>query len=61
MWIDVIRALALVAVIEGLAPFIAPSAWRDTMIRLAEIDARRLRLFGGVLIAAGVVVLQLVH
>ena len=56
-----IRALALVVVIEGLAPFIAPGAWRDTMIRLAEIDARRLRLFGGALIAAGVVVLQLVH
>lgn len=61
MWVDVIRALALVAVIEGLAPFIAPGAWRDTMIRLAEVDAGRLRLFAGVAIALGVLVLQLVH
>ncbi|WP_423820994.1 DUF2065 domain-containing protein [Salinisphaera sp. SPP-AMP-43] len=61
MWADLIRALALVCVIEGLMPFIAPQRWRDTMLRLAEVAPRQLRIFGAVMIAIGVVVLQLVH
>lgn len=61
MWADLIRALALVCVIEGLMPFIAPQRWRETILRLAEVAPRQLRIFGAVMIAIGVVVLQLVH
>lgn len=61
MWLDLIRALALVAVIEGMAPFVAPRAWRDTMQRIGQVPAARLRLFGAALIAAGVLVLHFVH
>ncbi|RJS93796.1 DUF2065 domain-containing protein [Salinisphaera sp. Q1T1-3] len=61
MWLDLIRALALVAVIEGLAPFVAPERWRAAMLRLADMPAGQLRIGGAVAIAIGVVVLQLIH
>lgn len=61
MWPDLLRALALVLVIEGLMPFISPGRWREMMLRLADVDTRSLRLFGGVLIGVGVVLLQFIH
>lgn len=61
MWADLIRALALVCVIEGLMPFISPRRWRDTVQRMAEVPPRQLRVFGGIMIAIGVLVLQFVH
>lgn len=61
MWPDLLRALALVLVIEGLMPFIAPERWREMMLRLSDVDSRSLRLFGGVLIGAGVLLLQFIH
>lgn len=61
MWPDLLRALALVLVIEGLMPFLAPERWREMMLRLSDVDGRRLRLFGGVLIGVGVLLLQFIH
>ncbi len=61
MWSDLLRAIALVLVIEGLLPFLAPERWRESLRRLAATDARHLRLFGGVLIGVGVVLLQFLH
>lgn len=59
MWDDLLRALALVMVIEGLMPFLAPAHWQDMLIRVATLDRRYLRLFGGVMIGAGALLLQL--
>ncbi|GAB3679190.1 DUF2065 domain-containing protein [Salinisphaera aquimarina] len=61
MWPDLLRAFALVLVIEGLLPFLAPERWREMMQRASVADARSLRLFGGALIAVGVVLLQFLH
>lgn len=61
MWLDLLRALALVLVIEGLMPFIAPERWRDMLLRVSTVDSRSLRLFGGVLIGVGAIVLQFLH
>lgn len=61
MWPDLLRALALVLVIEGLLPFLAPERWREMMLRASAADARSLRLFGGALIGVGVVLLQFLH
>lgn len=59
MWDELGRALALVLVIEGLGPFIAPGRWRLTMLRLAQLNERSLRAVGLVSIGLGVVALQL--
>lgn len=61
MWEDLLRALALVMIIEGLLPFLAPERWREMMLRVSTVDGRGLRLFGGVLIGAGVVLLHLLR
>lgn len=61
MWEDLLRALALVMVIEGLMPFLAPERWREMMLRVSTVDGRTLRIFGAVLIGAGVVVLHLLR
>ncbi len=61
MWADLLRALALVMVLEGLMPFLMPDRWREMMARLCTVDSRSLRLFGGAIVAIGVVMLQFVH
>lgn len=61
MWPDLLRALALVMVVEGLMPFLAPERWREMMLRLSDVDGRSLRLFGGLLIGMGVLLLQFIH
>lgn len=58
MWTDLCHALALVMVIEGLMPFLAPDRWRQMMARLCSVDSHNLRLFGGAVVAVGLVVLQ---
>lgn len=59
MWEDLLRALALVMVIEGLMPFLAPERWREMLLRIVTVDGKGLRVFGGVLIALGLLVLHL--
>ncbi|HYW03855.1 MAG TPA: DUF2065 domain-containing protein [Gammaproteobacteria bacterium] len=46
MWHDLIAALGLMLVLEGIMPFATPRSWRDAMRRAAELDDRVLRLVG---------------
>ena len=41
-----LAALGLALIIEGLLPFIAPSAWRQAFTQLMEKADGKLRLFG---------------
>ncbi len=59
MWDDLWRALALVLVIEGMGPFLAPRRWRVTMMRMAHVNERTLRTIGLVSMLLGLVALQL--
>ena len=61
MWSDLFRAIALVFIIEGLMPFLAPDRWREMVTRLSHTDSRSLRVFGGVMIGVGAVLLQFIH
>ena len=53
-------ALALVLVFEGLFPFLSPSGWRSTFMRLTQLKDGQLRFFGLTSILIGVVVLFVV-
>ncbi len=46
-------ALALMLVIEGLLPLLAPSVWRDTFRRVMELKDGQIRFFGLVSIVVG--------
>lgn len=41
-----LMALALMLVVEGLLPFLAPSAWRETFRRLMQLSDGQIRFFG---------------
>lgn len=59
VWQDVVRAFALVLVLEGVWPFLAPDRWRSSMLRVASLEDRMLRSFGLASMICGLIVLQL--
>lgn len=61
MWDDLLAALALVMVIEGILPFIAPSVWRDAMQRLSEAGDQQLRVMALTSMVLGVGLLYLIR
>lgn len=61
MWVDLLAALALVLVIEGLMPFLSPAGFKRTMGQISQMPDRNLRTIGLVSMIAGVVLLYLVR
>jgi uncharacterized protein YjeT (DUF2065 family) len=60
-WGDLLTALALVLVIEGVIPFANPQSLRRMLVTVAQLDDRTLRLTGLVSMICGVVMLYLVR
>jgi uncharacterized protein YjeT (DUF2065 family) len=58
-WDELLRALALVMVIEGILPFAMPAQWRQAMLTFAGLDSRRLRLIGLASMISGLLALHL--
>lgn len=54
-----LQALGLVLLIEGLLPFAAPKAWRETMLKLAALRDGQLRFVGLGSLLIGLVLLML--
>jgi len=52
-----LMALALMLVIEGLLPFLAPNLWRDTFRRLMQLTDGQIRFFGLTSMIAGLILL----
>jgi uncharacterized protein len=44
-------------IIEGILPFIAPGAWRETFLRLASMADGQIRFIGLTSMLAGVILL----
>ena len=61
MWHDLLAAVALVMVIEGILPFLSPRTTRQLMLQVAQSDDRSLRVAGLVSMVLGVVVLYLLR
>ena len=57
MGTTLLMAFALMLVIEGLFPFLAPSAWRETFRRLMQLTDGQLRFFGLTSMLAGLILL----
>lgn len=49
-------ALALMLVLEGLLPLLAPATWRDMFRRLLELSDGQIRFIGLALVLSGAVV-----
>ena len=50
-------SLALVLVLEGLLPLVAPRVWRDSFRRLTELTDGQLRFVGLAALATGIIAL----
>ncbi len=61
MWQEILIALSLVMVIEGVLPFLNPGAMRRMMQTLGEMDDHSLRIGGLISMVVGVVMLYFVH
>jgi uncharacterized protein YjeT (DUF2065 family) len=59
MGTTLLMAFALMLVIEGLLPFVAPSAWRETFRRLMQLSDGQIRFFGltSMLVGLGLLIL----
>jgi uncharacterized protein YjeT (DUF2065 family) len=53
-------AFALMLVIEGLMPFIAPRVWRETFRRVTELADGQVRFLGLSSIVVGLIVMVIV-
>lgn len=56
-----LAAVGLMLVFEGLLPFIAPQAWRETFKRMIALKDGQLRFVGLISIAGGLLLLFLNH
>jgi uncharacterized protein YjeT (DUF2065 family) len=60
-WNDLLAALALVFVIEGILPFLNPKSLRHMLITMAQLDDRTLRVAGFISMLAGLLLLYWVR
>lgn len=60
-WDDLLAALALVMVIEGIVPFVSPHSLRGMLEKATRIDDRTLRITGLVSMICGVIMLYVVR
>ena len=61
MWENLLPAVALVLVIEGILPFLSPRTWREAMLQAGQLPDSALRLLGLFSMIAGLVVLYFVR
>ncbi|MBK7768104.1 MAG: DUF2065 domain-containing protein [Sulfuritalea sp.] len=54
-------AFALMLVIEGLLPFLAPRVWREAFRRVTELSDGQIRFIGLSSMLVGVVLLTVFH
>ena len=60
-WDDLLAALSLVMVIEGIVPFVSPHSLRNLLEKVTRIDDRTLRITGLVSMICGVIMLYVVR
>ncbi len=61
MWVEILTALAIVLVIEGILPFLNPDAYRSAMQSMLKFPNNTLRYVGLSSMIVGVVILTLVR
>jgi len=59
MGITFLMAFALMLIIEGLFPFLAPALWRETFRRITQMTDGQIRFFGLTSMLAGLLLLFL--
>jgi uncharacterized protein YjeT (DUF2065 family) len=61
MWDDLLRALGLMLVLEGILPFLNPQGLRQALAQFSRLDNRLLRLTGLGSMLIGVLLLYFIR
>jgi uncharacterized protein YjeT (DUF2065 family) len=61
MWQDILTAISLYLIIEGMIPFVGPNLFRQTVLRVAQMDDNGLRLTGLTVASVGIIMLYIVR
>ena len=61
MWTDLLSAIALVFILEGITPFINPDALRRIFLMAAQLDNNTLRFIGLSSMIIGLLILYFVR
>ena len=60
-WTEILTAIALVLVIEGMVPFVGPRKYRQIVAQMSQLSDSHLRTVGLVVMIAGLVLLFVVR
>ncbi len=60
-WSDLLAALALYLVLEGIMPFLNPGAMKRALLRFASLPDVQLRIAGSVSMVLGIALLYFVR
>ncbi|WP_199244048.1 DUF2065 domain-containing protein [Bacterioplanes sanyensis] len=61
MWQQLMLALGLFLVFEGLLPFASPGQWRQLVMKVAQSDDRTIRMTGLISMLLGLAVLYITN
>jgi uncharacterized protein YjeT (DUF2065 family) len=61
IWSDLLAAIALLMVIEGMVPFLNPQSLRKMLETVSQLDDRTLRIIGLFSMIVGVILLTIVR
>ncbi len=61
MWNDLLVAVALVLVLEGIIPFIAPEKFSQALTQLSQLSDQALRIIGLVSMTFGIIFLYILR
>lgn len=61
MWQEILTAVSLFLIIEGMVPFVSPNFYRKAVVKIAQMDDNRLRLIGLTVASIGIVILYIVR
>lgn len=58
---DLLVAISLLLVLEGILPFVSPRGWREAIIAVARLPDRQIRVIGLCSMLAGTLLLYMVN
>ena len=61
MWHDLLVAIALLLVVEGIMPFLNPPGMRRVLLQISQMDDRSLRFAGLTSMVLGVLLLYFIN
>ncbi|MFB1035331.1 MAG: DUF2065 domain-containing protein [Sinobacterium sp.] len=61
MWHELLIAICLVMVIEGIMPFLAPKTWQELLVSVSQLASKQIRLIGLASMLIGVALLYIIN